>query len=177
MKTMEDIIGDYYYDYYNAEGEKIISGITTDTEIADSVKVEPGYIPRPTDRRVNFSIYFQDYIPNHPTYKVHLRLLYGTGFPFGAPGTQRYQQTLRMPDYRRVDIGFSKQFIGENTTFKEGNPLNHIRNMWLSIEIFNLFQVYNTVSYIWIKDVDNRMMAVPNYLTPRLLNVKLSMEF
>ncbi len=177
MKTMEDIIGDYYYDYYNAEGEKIISGITTDTEVADSVKVEPGYIPRPTDRRVNFSIYFQDYIPNHPTYKVHLRLLYGTGFPFGAPGTQRYQQTLRMPDYRRVDIGFSKQFIGENTTFKEGNPLNHIRNMWLSVEIFNLFQVYNTVSYIWIKDVDNRMMAVPNYLTPRLLNVKLSMEF
>ncbi len=174
MKTMEDIIGDYYYNYYNENGEQIVSGDAA----ADSVRVEPGYIPRPTDRRVNFSIYFQDYIPNHPTYKVHLRLLYGTGFPFGAPGTQRYQQTLRMPDYRRVDIGFSKQFIGEATSFNnKSNPLNHIRSMWLSVEIFNLFQVYNTVSYIWIKDVNNRMMAVPNYLTPRLLNVKLSIEF
>lgn len=177
MKTAEDILGDYYYNYYNASGEKIISGITTDTQIADSVKVEPGYIPRPTDRRVNFSIYFQDYIPNHPTYKVHLRLLYGTGFPFGAPNSQRYQQILRMPDYRRVDIGFSKQFIGENSHFKEGSPMKHIQSLWLSLEVFNLFQVYNTISYMWVKDVDNRQFAVPNYLTPRLLNVKLSMEF
>ncbi len=176
MKTAEDIIGDYYYDYYNAAGEKIVSGVT-DKKIADSIKIEPGYIPRPTDRRVNFSIFFQDFIPNHPTYKVHLRLLYGTGFPFGAPNSERYQQTFRMPDYRRVDIGFAKQFISNKSTFKTGNPLNHISSMWLSLEVFNLFQVYNTISYIWVKDVDNRQFAVPNYLTPRLLNVKLSIEF
>jgi hypothetical protein len=177
MKTAEDIIGDYYYDYYNKNGEKIVSGITTDTEVADGIRIEPGYIPRPTDRRVNFSIYFQDYIPKHPTYKVHLRLIYGTGFPFGAPNTQRYQQLLRMPDYRRVDIGFSKQFIGKNSKFKAGNPLKNINQMWLSLEVFNLFQVYNTVSYIWVSDVNNRQFAVPNYLTPRLLNLKLSIEF
>jgi len=127
MQTKEDIYGDYYYDYYNIEGEKIISGVTVDSEVADSVKVEPGFIPRPSDQRVNFSIFFQDYIPNHPYLKMHLRLLFSTGMPFGAPDSERYQQTLRMPDYRRVDIGFSYQFINEGTTFGSGNPLKHLK--------------------------------------------------
>lgn len=177
MQSMEDIHGDFYYDYYNAEGEKIISGITVDNEVADSVRVEPGYIPRPSDQRVNFSIFFQDYIPNHPYLKMHLRLLFSTGMPFGAPDTERYAHTLRMPDYRRVDIGFSYQFINEGTTFGDKNPFKNFKNMWVSLEVFNLLQIYNTVSYIWIKDIDNRQYAVPNYLTPRLLNIKLTAEF
>lgn len=177
MKSMEDIHGDFYYDYYNAEGQEIISGITVDQNVADSVRVEPGYIPRPTDQRVNFSIFFQDYIPNHPYLKMHLRLLFSTGLPFGAPDTERYAHTLRMPDYRRVDIGFSYQFINEGTTFGKGNPLKSFKNMWISLEIFNLLQIYNTVSYIWIKDINNDQYAVPNYLTPRLLNIKLTAEF
>lgn len=177
MQTKEDIYGDYYYDYYNEAGEKIISGITVDSQITDSVKVEPGYIPRPSDQRVNFSIFFQDYIPNHPYLKMHLRLLFSTGMPFGPPDSERYEQTLRMPDYRRVDIGFSYQFINEGTTFGSGNPLKHFKNMWISLEIFNLLQIYNTVSYIWIKDINNRQYAVPNYLTPRLLNIKLTADF
>jgi hypothetical protein len=158
LQTQEDIYGDYYYN-------------------ADSVRVEPSYIPRPTDQRVNFSIFFQDYIPNHPYLKVNLRLLFNTGLPFGAPGSERYQQTLRMPDYRRVDIGFSYQFINEGTTFKSGNPLKGFKNMWISLEVFNLLQIYNTVSYIWIKDINNKQYAVPNYLTPRLVNIKLIAEF
>lgn len=177
MQTKEDIYGDFYYDYYNEEGEKIISGITVDTQVADSVTVEPGYIPRPSDQRVNFSIFFQDYIPNHPYFKMHMRLLFSTGLPFGAPDTERYKHTLRMPDYRRVDIGFSYQFINEGTTFASGNPFKHFKNMWVSLEVFNLLQIYNTVSYIWIKDINNKQYAVPNYLTPRLLNIKLIAEF
>ncbi|HJN06771.1 MAG TPA: TonB-dependent receptor, partial [Bacteroidales bacterium] len=177
MQSKEDIYDDFYYDYYNADGDKIISGITIDTEVADSVRVEPGYIPRPTDQRVNFSIFFQDYIPGHPYLKIHLRLLFNTGLPFGAPDTERYEHTLRMPDYRRVDIGFSYQFINEGSTFGSGNPLKHFKNMWISLEVFNLLQIYNTVSYIWIKDINNRQFAVPNYLTPRLLNIKLVAEF
>ncbi len=177
MQTKEDIFGDYYYDYYNEAGEKIVSGITIDNQVADSVKVEPGLIPRPSDQRVNFSIFFQDYIPNHPYFKVHLQLLFSTGMPFGAPDSERYEQTLRMPDYRRVDIGFSYQFINEGTTFGKGNPFKHFKNMWVSLEVFNLLQIYNTVSYIWVKDINNRQYAVPNYLTPRLLNIKLVAEF
>jgi carboxypeptidase-like protein/TonB-dependent receptor-like protein len=177
MQTKEDIYDDFYYDYYNSEGKRIIYGTTMDTQISDSVRVEPGFIPRPTDQRVNFSIFFQDYIPNHPYLKVHLRLLFSTGLPFGAPDSERYNHTERMPDYRRVDIGFSYQFINEGSTFGDGNPFKHFKNMAVSLEVFNLLQIYNTVSYIWIKDINNRQFAVPNYLTPRLLNLKLIAEF
>ncbi len=177
LKTQEDIYGDYYYDYYNAEGEKIGTGSEMNPEVNQNVKVEPGFIPRPTDRRFNFSIFFQDYIPKAPYLKMHLRLLYGTGLPFGPPDSERYEQTLRMSDYRRVDIGFSWQFVSESSDFGPKNPLKHFKAMSLSLEIFNLLQTYNTVSYIWITDYDNRQWAVPNYLTPRLLNIKLSAEF
>jgi len=104
-------------------------------------------------------------------------LLYGTGLPFGAPDSPRYKQTLRMPDYRRVDIGFSYQFIHEGTKFAPKNPFKYFNNMAISLEVFNLLQTYNTISYIWIKDVNNREYAVPNYLTPRLLNIKLTADF
>ncbi len=158
MQSKEDIYNDFYY-------------------TADSVRVEPDYLPRPADQRVNFSIFFQDYIPNYPYLKMHLRLMYNTGLPFGPPDSEPYQRTLRMPDYRRVDIGFSYQFINEGTTFGAKNPLKGFKNMWISLEVFNLLQIYNTVSYIWIKDINNRQYAVPNYLTPRLLNIKLIAEF
>lgn len=179
LQTQEDIYGDFYYEYYNADGEKIIPGINPGpgNDVADSVKVEPGYIPRPTDRRINFSIFFQDYIPKNPYLKVYLRLLYGTGLPFGPPDSPRYKQTLRMPDYRRVDIGFSWQFINESSDMGPKNPFRVFKNMSLTFEVFNLFQTYNTISYIWIKDFSNRQYAIPNYLTPRLLNLKLAADF
>jgi len=177
LKTEEDIYGDYYYDYYDAEGVKIGTGDEMDPEAAENVKVDPGFIPRPSDRRVNFSIFFQDYIPKVPFIKMHLRLLYGTGLPFGPPDSPRYKQTLRMPDYRRVDIGFSYQFIHEGTKFAPKNPFKYFKNMAISLEVFNLLQTYNTISYIWIKDANNREYAIPNYLTPRLLNIKLTADF
>ncbi len=177
LKTQEDIYGDFYFDYFNAEGEKIGTGPEMNPEAAENVKIEPGFIPRPTDRRLNFAIFFQDYIPGAPYLKMHLRLLYGTGLPFGPPNSERYNQTLRMPDYRRVDIGFSWQFVSKSSDFGPKNPLKHFKTMWLSLEVFNLLQTFNTVSYIWITDYDNRQWAVPNYLTPRLLNLKLTAEF
>lgn len=177
MKSQEDIYDDFYYIYYNTEGQQIKPGVTTNTTIADSSRFEPGYLYRPTDQRVNFSVFFQDYIPGQPYVKMHLRLLYGTGLPFGQPQTERYQQTGRMPDYRRVDIGFSYQFINENSSMGPKNPLRNFKGMTLSLEVFNLLQTYNTISYIWIKDINNTGYAVPNYLTPRLLNLKLIANF
>jgi hypothetical protein len=177
MKTMEDIEGDFYYNYYNSKGELIIPGFTVDNVPVDSTRVEPGYIPRPTDQRVNFAIYFQDYLPRNPSYQMHLTLIFGTGLPFGAPNSPKYKQTLRYPPYRRVDIGFSKQFISEDTKFKKKNPLKYIKNAWITLEVFNLLSVNNTVSYIWVTDINNRQYAVPNYLTPRQINLKLIVDF
>jgi hypothetical protein len=176
MKTAQDIKNDFYYDYYNESGEKIIPGYSADQVAVDSIRYEPGYIPRPSDQRVSFAIFFQDYLPLVPTLKANLTLVFGTGLPFGPPDAPLYKHTLRYPPYRRVDIGFSKLLIGDKTKFKEKNPLRYIDNAWISLEVFNLFQISNTVSYIWVKDINNREYAVPNYLTPRLLNLKLIVE-
>lgn len=134
-------------------------------------------IPRPSDQRVNFSIFFQDYIPYIPSFKVNLKLVFGTGMPFGAPYSERYKQTLRMSPYRRVDIGFSKQLISETTSLKKGNPLSFVKNCWISLEIFNLLGISNVSSYMWVTDIYNIQYAVPNYLTPRQINLKLVAEF
>ena len=156
MKTEEDIVGDYY----------------TDT---DGNEKEAGYIPRPTDQRVNFSLFFQDYIPKNPTYKMHLNLVYGTGLTFGPPKSEKNQDILRIPPYRRVDIGFSKEIIKEGE--KKKGFLKHFDAIWLSLEVFNLLQINNTVSYLWVSDVSGKQYAVPNYLTTRQINAKLIFSF
>jgi hypothetical protein len=162
MKTMENLYGDYYLDPYGNP---------------DYSRGDPGYIPRPTDQRVNVGVFFQDYLPRNPTYKMSLTLLYGSSLPFGPPNSPKYQQTLRMPAYWRVDIGFSKEIIGEHTRFSSKNPLRIFNTLWLTAEILNLLQRNNTVSYTWVTDINGRQYAVPNYLTPRQLNVKLIMTF
>ena len=135
------------------------------------------WVPRPTDQRVNLSIFFQDYIPHYPSWRMNLTLFYGTGLPFGPPNSPKKDQTLRMPPYRRVDIGLSKQLFGENTHFSHKNPFRVFRSMWISLEVFNLLQISNTVSYLWVTDISNRQYAVPNYLTPRQFNLKLQATF
>jgi len=152
MQTQADIRGDYYHD---DQGRR----------------VEPGFYPRPTDQLVNFSLFFQDYVPNHPSWKLQLSLHYGSKLPFTPPHTDRYDQVYRMPPYRRVDMGFSKMI----STFR------HIRSLWLGLEVFNLLDIKNTISYQWVRTVANQQgrageYAVPNYLTSRRLNLKLVLK-
>ncbi|MFA6125908.1 MAG: TonB-dependent receptor [Bacteroidales bacterium] len=135
-----------------------------------------GYIARPTDQRVNVGIFFQDYLPNNKSYKAHLNLLFGTGLPFGPPGNQELKSSLRVPPYRRVDIGFSKILIDGNKR-STNRYLKNFKSLWLSLEIFNLLDINNTVSHIWIYDITNRQYSVPNYLTGRRFNVKLQANF
>jgi hypothetical protein len=175
MQTREDIIGDSYSIFYNSAGEQIIPGYTLDNVPVDSSQFFPGYIPRPTDQRVNFSLFFQDYLPRNPTFKMHLGIFYGSGLPFGAPASDKHKHTLRLPSYRRVDVGFSKQIISEGGVRRQN--LHRIRNAFISVEVFNLLQIKNTISYLWISDVTGRQYAVPNYLTPRQLNIKLLVQF
>lgn len=158
MRTREDIEDDFYID-------------------KDGNKVEPGYIPRPADQRVNFSIFFQDYLPRNPSYKMSLTLIFGSGLPFGPTNSPKYKHTLRIPPYRRVDIGFSKEIISENKPREGKSPLKYLKSLWFTAEVLNLLQVSNTVSYIWVTDIYGSQYAVPNYLTPRQLNAKLIAKF
>lgn len=136
-----------------------------------------GYIPRPTDQLVNFSIFFQDYFPGNPTYKMHMALYFGSRLPFGPPNSQRFQDVYRMPPYRRVDLGFSKILISEQYQFRKMRFLNQVKDMWLSFEILNLLGINNTISYFWVNSTAGDQFAVPNYLTGRKVNLKLTVKF
>tara|TARA_R110002096_G_scaffold436050_1_gene666185 strand:+ start:128609 stop:131101 length:2493 start_codon:yes stop_codon:yes gene_type:complete len=138
-----------------------------------------GFLPRPTDQRFNFKIFFQDYLPNDPTFRVSLTLTYGSGIPFAPPQATAEEKLkdFRLPAYRRVDIGFSKVLRVEGKEYKS-SFMKSIKSMWVSLEVFNLLATNNTISYLWIKDASTaREYAVPNFLTGRLLNLKLVTEF
>jgi hypothetical protein len=145
--------------------------------IVDTVKKFPGYVPRPTDQFLNVNLFFQDHLPKNPTYKMHLNFVYASPLPFGPPSHSRYQDTLRMPSYFRVDVGFSKELLLESNPLPKKNPFHIFRSIWISAEVFNLLGRLNTISYIWVKDVYGRQYAVPNELTRRLINVKLIAKF
>ena len=162
MKTEEDIIGDFYIKKSNILG---------------SEKVYPGYIPRPTDQRINFSLFFQDYFPGYPSVKMSMTLFYGSRLPFGPPQGERYMDTFRMPPYRRVDVGFSKALINNSKTIVKHQRKGILKDAWIGFELFNLFDINNTISYFWISDIKNQMHAVPNYLTGRRINLKLAIQF
>jgi hypothetical protein len=176
LSTFEDLNDDYYYVRLNAEGDTIYPGYTADQVAVDSILHKPGYIPRPTDQRVGFSLFFQDEMPRYPTFKVHLNLVFGTGLPYGPPNYERYPDTLRTGLYRRVDIGFSKQFLGAEGQKKDGWAKN-IESLWLTVEVFNLLNINNTIDHQWIQDAAGRYYAIPEFLSPRRLNIKLMAWF
>jgi len=163
MKTEEDILGDHYLQ--EASG-------STPAKV-----VYPGYLPRPSDQRFNFSFFFQDFLPKNPTVKMNLTLLYSSRLPFGPPHSERYMDTFRMPAYKRVDLGFSKMLVGSPRPKQPNFFSKNLKEAWLSLEIFNFFGLDNTISYYWVTDFQNQMHAVPNYLTGRRINAKFSVSF
>ena len=136
--------------------------------------VETGYIKRPTDQRVNFSILFQDELPLDTTFKLQLKLIVGSKMPYYFNGPFRYQETFSLPAYRRVDIGFSKEIKRFTKADKNGGRFN---SLWMSLEVFNILQVNNVASYFWVRDLSNNLYGVPNYLTGRRLNLKIIGRF
>lgn len=135
---------------------------------------EHGWIPRPTDQRVNFSMFLQDYMPMNKSIGANLNFIVGSGLPFGPPNSERYRQTSRMPGYKRIDLGMFKDFGRHQDGSHRWQKVQSAR---LGIEVFNLFDFSNTISYFWVSETHGGMYAVPNYLTSRRLNVKFSVEF
>ncbi len=136
-------------------------------------------VPRPTDRFLTFSTFFQDYLPKNPNLRMHLNFTFGTGLPFGvADNNLIYRNPYRFKPYHRVDIGFGFQLWKQEwRPQKPKHPLRFTRNTWASIEVFNLMKVANEASNIWIKAITNVQYAVPNYLTGRRLNLRVRMDF
>jgi hypothetical protein len=177
LRTYEYSKNNIHYDYYNKDGEKIVKGYTFDQAKADSVKVDPGYIPRPTDQLVTFGMFFQDHLPRYPFIKFNLNLQFGSGLPFGPPTHLRWQQVLRMPPYRRADAGIAYNVLKSDREKKRKNIFNNLKELWVFLEVFNLLQVQNTVSYTWVMDVTGNRYAIPNYLTNRQLNARIQIKF
>ncbi len=177
LRTYEYSTDNIHFLYYNKDKEEIIRGYTFDQVKTDSVKIDPGYIPRPTDQLVTFGLFFQDYLPKYPAFKFNLNLQFGSGLPFGPPTHLRWQQLLRMPSYRRVDAGFAYNILKENRIKKGKNIFNNLQDMWVNVEVFNLLQIQNTISYTWVTDVTGNRYAIPNYLTNRQINIKLQIRF
>ena len=174
LNTKEDLLDDFYVVNKNAAGE-VITPRTEDQTVASTETVNPGYIRRPTDQALFVSLYFQDYLEKYKRFKVHFNLVVGTGLPFGPPDNQRYKDVLKMPPYRRLDIGFSALLLsGDKRAVKKPNSFgSKFDNIWMSFEVFNILGIRNTLSYRWIKDTDNNQWAIPNYLTSRRFNVKM----
>lgn len=138
-----------------------------------------GYFPLPSDQRFMLGMYFEDYLRKNKNFKMHLNLMYATGLPVGPPKAPLYENTLRLPDYKRVDIGFSALlFDASRDKLRKSHILNTMNSIWASFEVFNLLGIQNTLSYAWIQDHStNKVYAVPNRLTSRLFNVKLIFKF
>ncbi|MFD1615126.1 TonB-dependent receptor [Gelatiniphilus marinus] len=137
-----------------------------------------GFIARPTDQRLKFAALFQDYVPNIPSMKMYLNLVFNTGLPGGSPSyADPYEYQNRLPSYKRADVGFQFVLVGDKKQFNSGWK-KPFKELTFGVEIFNIFDVQNSITNTWVRDVySKRQYAIPNYLTPRVFNVRTTMKF
>lgn len=139
-----------------------------------SMKLNGKSIPLPTDQRYAVNMFFTDYFPGTTRWKMSLKLALADGLPFSAPHRELESNVFRAPAYKRADIGLNYRIIDNNDRHNKRNP---IRNLWVGAECLNLLGINNVNSYYWITDVTDQQYAVPNYLTGRQINVKVSVDF
>lgn len=164
MRTRENISNDHYYNYKLNDQNKPI----------DSTLVNVGSLRRPTDRMITFGMFFQDYLSTNKNFKVYLNTLYGSNLPYNIPGSVKYRNALVIDPYIRADLGFSALLLDtDKSNRRSHSPFKGFDNIWASLEIFNIIDRPNTISYLLIKDFANNVFTLPNRLTPRLLNLKL----
>ncbi len=141
-------------------------------------KNNQGYIPRPTDQRFKFGMLFQDYVPNIPNIKMYLNLVFNTGVPGGSPSySNPYQYQNRLNAYKRADIGISYVFTDAKNQYQSGWKSN-LKEFSMGFEIFNMFDVQNAITNTWVRDVYSKQFyGIPNYMTQRVLNIKMDVKF
>ena len=168
MQTREKIEGASYYDYT----------IDSLNRPLDSTLVQQGWIRRPTDRLFTLGMFIQDYLSTNKNFKVYLNLIYGSNLPYSVPGSVKYRDALIIEPYIRADIGFSALLLdNDKSNRRSHNPFRKLDNIWATLEIFNVIDRENTISYLFVKDFSNVTYAMPQRLTPRLINLKLVTRF
>lgn len=168
MRTRENIDNDTYYNY------------TLDSlnNVTDSALQQGGWFRRPTDRLFTLGLFLQDYLATNKNFKVYLNFIYGSNMPYNIPGSVKYRNALKIDPYIRIDVGFSALLLdSDKANRRSHNPFRSFENIWATLEVFNLIDRDNTISYMLIKDFSNTRFAIPNRLTPRLLNLKLIARF
>lgn len=141
--------------------------------MSTKMKLNGVSIPLPTDQRYALNLFFTDYFPGTDRWKMSLKLAFADGLPFSAPHRELESNSFRAPAYKRADIGLSYRLINNADNHNKKNPL---RNLWVGVECLNLFGINNVNSYYWITDVTGQQYAVPNYLTGRQLNFRISAD-
>ena len=168
MQTREKIEGASYYNY----------SIDSLNRPLDSTLVQQGWIRRPTDRLFTLGMFIQDYLSTNKNFKVYLNLIYGSNLPYSVPGSVKYRDALIIEPYIRADIGFSALLLdNDKSNRRSHNPFRKLDNIWATLEIFNVIDRENTISYLFVKDFSNVTYAMPQRLTPRLINLKLVTRF
>ena len=140
-------------------------------------KIGTRWIPRPTDQLYNVSLYFTDYFPGSTRWRFTLKAAFADGLPFGRPHSERTEQTWRAPAYKRVDMGMSYRLLNNEDHHIAQGMGKWVKNLWLGVDCFNIFGIDNVNSYYWVTDINDNQYAVPNYLTGRQLNLRLSVDF
>lgn len=138
-----------------------------------SMKLNGKNVPLPTDQRFALNLFFTDYFPGSTRWRMSLKLAYADGLPFSAPHQELTSTPFRAPAYKRADIGMSYRLFDN----QDGSRSSIFRNVWLGLDCLNLFGINNVNSYYWITDISGQQYAVPNYLTGRQINAKISVEF
>lgn len=161
MQTQENVQGDSTL-VYNSSGE--ITG-----------SKDRGYLRRPTDQLVNIGVFFQDHLPDNPTIRMYLNAVYGSGLPFGPPNRPDFRNAFSGKSYKRVDIGFSKLIaLGDDLTERKKLSLE---SLWIGLEVLNIIDAQNRISYSYVTDVNNLTYAIPNFLTGRRVNLRFIARF
>lgn len=140
-------------------------------------KLNGQWLPRPTDQRYNLSLYFTDYFPGTTRWRLTLKAAFADGLPFGPPHTGREEHQFRAPAYKRVDVGMSYRLLDNEDRHIYQGFGRFVKNIWLGLDAFNLLGISNVNSYYWVTDITDTQYAVPNYLTGRQINVRLSFDF
>ena len=132
-----------------------------------------GWLRRPTDQLLSFKMFLQDNVPQIPWWKMSLTLLYGSPLPIDVPGHEFNGSPLEIPSYFRIDWGNTVQLL-QFKALSEWRPLRKVKDIQVGLEVFNLFNYRNVISYLWVSDYEGHPFRVPNYLTARRLNLKLT---